>query len=220
MTSVQPRARIVIVGGGGHARVVADTLTASGRRAEIAGFVDTDPAADIPGIARLGDDRAIGADPRTLAVLGIGAVGIPHPRIEVQRRLEGAVGGWTTAIHPRATLAADVSFGPGTVVMAGAIIQPGARIGSHCIVNTGVIVEHDVIIGDHAVLSPGCVIGGGTVIGSASFIGLGARLRDHITIGACALVAMGSVVVADVAPGASVRGVPARSVPAALTRAP
>jgi UDP-3-O-[3-hydroxymyristoyl] glucosamine N-acyltransferase len=97
------------------------------------------------------------------------------------------------------------------VVLAGAVVNTGARIGNHCIVNSGSIVEHDCELGEFAQVGPGAAVGGGARIGPGAYLGLGCRVRDHRTIGARALVAMGAVVVRDVADDERVAGVPARA---------
>lgn len=119
---------------------------------------------------------------------------------------------YAVAIHPTAILAEDVKIGEGTVVMAGAIINPGARIGRHCIINTGAIVEHDCEIGDFVHISPGVKMAGDVKIGRMSHIGVGTSIIPKITIGENVVVGAGAVIIRDVPSGKKVVGVPAREI--------
>ena len=207
---------IVIVGGGEHARVVADAIRSRPEAWTLTGYTDPagpNPAMD-PSVAHLGDDAplqarwaASAADDRPALVLGIG--GDPAAR----RRAIAAFGDdapWAAVVHGAAWISPSAEVGPGAVVLAGAVVNAGARIGRHAIINSHAVIEHDVHVGERTHVAPAAAIGGGTRLGGDVLIGLGAAVRDHIVIGDGAVVGMGAVVVADVGPGQSVMGVPAR----------
>ena len=205
--------KIIVIGGGEHARVVISAIRSAGAAGELSGFVDPEPCvetADRFGIRRLGDDLALQSHSDAHAVLGFGALDSAARRREAVRRLSPLVRGWAIVVHACAWVSAEAALGEGTVVMAGAVVQTGARIGAHCVVNTAAVVEHDVILEDFVQVAPGAILGGGVRIGADAYIGMGAVIRDHTKIGAGAVVGMGAVVVADVAPKARVLGVPAR----------
>lgn len=207
---------LVIVGGGEHARVVADAARSLPERWSLVGFTDRDPgpgAAERLGLEHLGDDDALlgSTVPRRSPdapwlVLGIGD-------LATRRTLAGrfTASSWAAIIHRAAWVSPSAIVAEGAVVLGGAIVNAGAWIGVHAIVNSGAIVEHDVEVGPFAHLAPGAVIGGGARIGPGAFVGLGAAVRDHVEVGADAIVGMGAVVVADVPAGATVVGVPART---------
>lgn len=204
---------IVVIGGGEHARVVMSAIRTVAAGVELSGFVDSEPCVETAqrfGIRRLGDDLALQSHADAHAVLGFGALDNAARRREAVRRLTPLVRGWATIVHARAWVSAEADLGEGSVVMAGAVVQTGARIGTHCVINTSAVVEHDVILEDFVQVAPGAILGGGVRIGADAYIGMGAVIRDHTRIGAGAVVGMGAVVVADVAPGARVMGVPAR----------
>jgi sugar O-acyltransferase (sialic acid O-acetyltransferase NeuD family) len=117
---------------------------------------------------------------------------------------------FATIVHPSAVVASDVALGEGAQIMAGAIIQPGSRIGMNTIVNTKASVDHDCLIGDHVHLSPGVTLSGDVRIYNGVHIGTGATVIQGITIGANSLVGAGSVVIADVPSEIRVLGAPAR----------
>jgi acetyltransferase EpsM len=206
------RARLIVIGGGEHARVVIEAVQ-SGASHQLLGFIDPESCEETTrrlGVPRLGDEAVLASSPGALGVLGFGALATRARRAEVVERLTPRLGGWGAVVHATAWVSPTATIGPGTVILARAVVQTGARIGAHCVVNTGAIVEHDVVLGDHSQLAPGVVLGGGARVGPLAYLGLGAVVRDHTTIGAGATVGMGAVVVADVAEGARVLGVPAR----------
>jgi len=212
--------RIIVIGGSGHGRVVIDALLAAGTG--VTGVVDPDPAiaARLPrGIPYLGGDDALAsvAPAAVLLAMGVGAVDIPHQRRRIFERYRELGFRFATVIHPSAIRAADVELGEGAQVLAGAILQPGCRLGANALVNTRSVVEHDAVVEDHACISPGAVLAGGVRIGTAAFVGLGAAILQDVRVGAEAMVAAGAVVIADVPPGARVAGVPARRMTPAET---
>lgn len=206
--------RLVIVGGGEHARVVTEAARAAGW--EPVGYTDAgDAAGGPPGVPRLGTDAMVAAtragqqaSDRALLVLGFG--GPPEARRRAVASF-GADAGWAVIVHPAAWVSPTAELGDGAVVLAGAIVNAGAMLGPHAIVNSGAVVEHDVRIGAHAHVAPRAALGGGTTVGDDAFVGLGASVRDHVAIGARAVVGMGAVVLRDVAEDAVVIGVPAHA---------
>ena len=203
----------VVLGAGGHARVLVEAL----RRSSIvvSGFVtDTmeTPVGNMAEMTRLGSDAELMNRPRNSVLLinGIGTTGDPHRRRAVFEKFRAAGFSFATVVHPSAVLAGDVILGEGAQIMAGAFVQPGARIGANTIVNTGAIVDHDSAIGDHVHLAPGACFAADVVCGASSHVGAGATVIQGIRIGADALIAAGAVVVDDVAAGAVVMGIPAR----------
>jgi UDP-perosamine 4-acetyltransferase len=209
--------RILVWGGGGHGKVVADLVRARG--GELAGYLDSDPAklgqVVEPGGARVvltpealrGPDGAVrvppGADAFALAV------GDNARRWECRRALVGLP--LPALIHPAAMVSPSARAGDGTVVFAGAVLNAAAVLGEAVIVNTAAVVEHDCEVGDAAHVSPGAVLAGGVRVGARAWIGAGATVIQGIRIGADAVVGAGAVVLRDVPDGARVAGVPARA---------
>ena len=98
------------------------------------------------------------------------------------------------AIHPSAIIGREVEIGEGTVIMAGAIINPGCRIGRHCVVNTGASLDHDSVMEDFSHMAPGVHTGGNCRIGKYAFIGIGATLVQGVVLGEGVFIKAGEVV--------------------------
>ena len=116
---------------------------------------------------------------------------------------------WTTLIHPSSYVSSDVEIGEGTVIMAGAIIQPGAKIGRHCIINTGACVDHDCIIEDFVHIGPNSALAGGVTVGEGTFVGIGSSVVPYVKIGKWSTIGAGSAVVNDIPDNCMAAGVPA-----------
>ena len=205
------RSAIVVVGGGGHAKVVIEILRAMG--APVLGFTDPDPAAGADSLAlRLGADDALaelGARGfrRVFVALGENSV-----RVGIGARLLGEGFELPNAVHPRATLSPTVQLGRGVAVMAGAVLNADTRVGDFAIVNTGATVDHDCCLGEGCHVAPGCHLSGYIHVGQEALLGVGSVI-DHdrpMTIGRRAVLGSGTVAIRDVPEGAVVAGSPAR----------
>jgi sugar O-acyltransferase (sialic acid O-acetyltransferase NeuD family) len=205
--------KVVIVGAGGHATVVADALLAghrAGGRGEPVGFVDSDAelaGSSILGLPVYGDLAALQEITHDAVVVGIG--NNAH-RERLYSELVAAGEELFTVVHPRAVVSDDAAVGDGTVMFAGAIVNPASTVGPNVILNTGCSIDHHNVIGAHSHVAPGAHTGGNVTIGDGSMIGLGASIVPGTTIGRWAVVGAGAVVIEDVPPGATVVGVPAR----------
>ncbi|MBE0530759.1 MAG: acetyltransferase [Rhodospirillales bacterium] len=208
----------IILGAGGHARVVLDALLAQSRWSRFV-FLDRDPALRgrmISGAPVAGDDDDLvhaGRNGFTHFIVGIGGIGDNAPRLALFEKGLAAGLEPATALHPAARLAASSVIGDGTAVLAGVVVNPDATIGRNVVLNTGCIVEHDCRIGDHAQVSPGAIVLGGVSVGRLAYIGAGAVLIQGVRIGEGAVIGAGAVVLADVPDGARAVGVPAMCTP-------
>ena len=196
--------RIAVIGAGGHAKVVASTLMDAGH--QVVGFYDDDlqkRGTHIFGIPVVGPLGELKYNDFSHAIIGIG-------ENEVRKRLVEELNlNWINVIHPLAYVHPEVYLGVGTVVCAGAIVQPYSRIGSHVIINTKSSVDHDCCVGDYVHLALSHLAGGATA-NEGAFIALGSIVFPKVTIGAWATVSAGSVAMKDVMPNSIVAGVPAR----------
>jgi sugar O-acyltransferase (sialic acid O-acetyltransferase NeuD family) len=213
------RGPLVLVGGGGHAIVVAEAARMTDPPHPIVGFLDDHAAAPLaailidlphpfPAPACLGPLEAvelIGDRGWTIAL------GDLRARRAAIKRMAGAKGAGrpATVIHPTAIVSPSALIGPGTFIGPGAIVHARARVGPHCIINSGAIIEHDCALEENVHVAPGAVLAGAVKVGRDSLVGLGSRVLPQVRIGHLAVVGAGAVVLGDVADGATVVGVPA-----------
>jgi len=211
--------KLMIVGAGGHGKVVLDVARAQGAYIPVAVADDRWSHPEQKGALWYGPlawgRRLLQEDESMEAVIAIGdnrtrrllaeKLGLPEERYAV-------------LVHPQAVLGSYVTLGKGTVVQPGAIVNYGARVGNHCIVNTGAIVEHDCRIGSFAHLSPGTAIAGNVTIGEGTHVGIGANIIQGIEIGAWSTIGAGAVVIRPIPGGCTAIGIPAR--PVSLRNAP
>jgi sugar O-acyltransferase (sialic acid O-acetyltransferase NeuD family) len=207
--------RILILGAGGHAQVVADILLRMAEEegdVEAVGYLDDNPALTGQQLLGLPVVGALAELPSTPHDAVIVAIGDNSTRRRMFQRLQAQGERLALACHPAAVIAPDVVVGPGTTVCAGAVINPGSVVGANVILNTGCTVDHHNRGGDHAHLAPGVHTGGEVTIGEGVFVGIGATVIPGRTIGPWSTIGAGSVVTKDIAPGVSAVGMPARVV--------
>lgn len=200
-------APVILIGGGGHGRVLLDALLLCGT--EVLGIADPALPTEAPGprgLPVLGGDDAVlrHAADAVLLVNGIGSTGSTAARTALYERFVAAGYRFATVVHPAAVVAEDVVLGDGAQVMAGAVLQTGARIGANCIVNTRASVDHDCDIDAGTHIAPGVTLSGAVRIGPGSHVGTGAVVIQQVRIGAGALIGAGAVVLADVPDGGRV----------------
>ena len=204
---------LLIIGAGGHAKVLVDTLLREKRSIE--GLLDSDPSKKglrVLGAAVLGDDALLLVrDPTTTVLVnGVGSVGVAVARQLIFDRYKARGFQFASVVHPDAVVAIDAALGEGVQIMAGVVIQPGCRFGCNTIVNTRASVDHDCSIGSHVHIGPGATISGDVRVGDGTHVGTGAIIVQGMRVGSGCLVAAGAVVVHDVPDGSTVMGVPAR----------
>lgn len=205
--------QVVIWGASGHALVVADILRLQGDY-RIAGYLDS-ISLERRGEA-FGGGTVLGGHEQLdqLKNQGINnialAIGNCAARLELADTVVELGFSLVSAIHPSAIIANGVNIGGGSVLCAGCVINPEARIGRATIINTCASVDHECILQDGVHISPGVHLGGNVKIGRGSSIGVGSAVRDGINIGENCVIGAGSTVVSDIASNVLAYGVPAR----------
>ena len=192
---------IVLIGGGGHAKVVSAIVAKIGQH-RIVGYTALEAGPVPPNFPPyLGDDKVLldlVASGRVIgAVLGIGITKVDTSRSALRERLLALGLAMPSIISPNAVINADVVVGDGTVVMDGVVVNPGARIGECSIINTNATVEHDCTVGACSHIASGVVLCGGVSVGCESMIGAGACVLPGVRIGERCLVGAGATVTRD-----------------------
>ena len=197
---------VIIIGAGGHARVIADIVRCRGDR--LLGFLDDHAVSGSGAIPVLGTAKDYVNYPDACFIIGIGNAAV---RRKIAESMEGV--NWYTAIHPSAVVSQmEVSIGPGTAVMAGAVINPGAKIGAQCIINSAAVVEHDNVIGDLTHISVCAKLAGTVTVGPDSWVGIGATVSNNLSICGGCMIGAGAVVVKSITEPGTYVGVPARRI--------
>lgn len=197
----------MLVGAGGHAKVVIEALRSSGE--EPAACLDADSSlwgASLDGVRIEGGDDLLSRYAPALYGLVLG-VGLPRPgpgRRALFESLRAKGYSFPPVLAASAAVSRAASVSEGAQILTRAVVHPGAVVGAGAIVNTAAVVEHDVRVGDHVHVAPGAVLCGGVELGPDAFVGAGAVVLPGVKIGAGALVAAGVTVRADVPPGGRV----------------
>lgn len=163
------------------------------------GYLKKDTSYQIAGCV-VDDEYASHGGPEGLECIGISAIGSRFPAVDFKilmamgygkvnttrasmfRRLKKLGYSFATWIHPAANV--YVQAGEGCVIMPGALIEPGARVGADCFVWGNAVVAHDVTIEDHCWLAAGSVISGMAKVGERTFVGVNATVANKVEVGA------------------------------------
>jgi sugar O-acyltransferase (sialic acid O-acetyltransferase NeuD family) len=206
---------IVLVGGGGHAKVIVSILRKLGSFS-LLGYTALKAGGDLMGIPFLGTDIEI---PQLAVkhgnlnvVLAVGQVGPGHLRSSLWDRLHEFQISFPSIVSPKAIVNEAVSIAEGTVLMDGVVVNSGASLGRGVIANTNSTIEHDVVLGDWVHVAPGATISGGVTIGDFSMIGAGATVIEGKTIGSGCLIGAGATVISDLSEAGVYVGCPARRI--------
>ena len=198
-------APLLILGGGGHGRVVAEIARDLGCPA--VAFLDDDPQVpELLGPLKRCDDR----DLRQRYSQALVAIGQAQLRLEWLDRLQHLGFACPVLVHPRAWVSPTAQLGSGAVVMPQAAVMAGARLGRGCIVNTAASIDHDCVLADGVHVCPGAHLAGDVTVGEGSWIGIGASVIQGRRIAARVTVGAGAAVVHDLAEGVTAVGLPAR----------
>lgn len=211
--------KCVLIGGGGHAKVVIDVICELGLRDYIVGIIEHDVdqiGKTIHGVPILGTDddlKRIYHEGVTHAFVAIG-------ENKLRKKLSdyaGQIGfAFPSFIHPRAIVSKHVQIGAGSIVMPGAVVNSDVQIGNHIIVNTSSSVDHDCVLGNYTHISPGVNLCGGTIIHEGAHIGAGTVTIPNRVVGQWTVIGAGSTIVRNIPGHTLAYGVPCRPVKSIL----
>lgn len=206
---------IIIIGVGGHAKVLLDILKLQNRN--VIGFIDKDEALKdflVHDVPVLGNDEVLNDYNRSSIVLvnGIGSVKSMELRKKIYNNYKEKGFHFETVVHDSAVISSNVILEEGCQILAGAVISCGCKIGENSIINTKVSVDHESVVGKHTHIAPGCTICGGVAIGNETHIGSGSIVIQLCKIGTKCLVGAGSLVLKDISDNSKVFGRPEKMI--------
>ncbi len=195
--------RLIIIGAGGHGKVIADIALKNGYTDIF--FADDNSTGDCVGFPIICTSKELEKenDGETEFVIAIGNNNI-RKKIGMAHSLD-----YATLVHPSASVGINVKLGTGTVVMAGAVINACTVIGDHCIVNSNAVVEHDNVLEDYVHISPNAALGGMVCVGACTHVGIGASVKNNVKICPDSVIGAGATVVKDINFSGTYIGVPA-----------
>lgn len=209
--------QIVIIGAGGHGKVVLDILHAAGED-EPVGFIDSSPSragGRVVGLPIFGPANVL-PKLRQQGIRGaIVAIGDCRARVQYSSLLREQGFELVNAIHPTSSISPTAALGRNVVIAAQAAVCTEARIDDSVILNTACVVDHECEIGPGAHVCPGAHLAGRVRVGAGAWIGIGANVIQCLSIGEHATVGAGAAVIRDVPAYSTVVGVPARVIKAA-----
>lgn len=213
---MSPREPVVIVGAGGHAKVCIEVLRAQGIYLPCACLDPHSQLDRVLGVPVLGasttTDEQLLQEQRDAGIHHVFiAIGPNQLRMRLAELAQRTGFEIVNAVSPKAVVSPSAKIGQGVLIMPGAVINAEATIGDYAIVNTNAVVEHDCRLGVATHIASCAALAGCVRIGERAFIGTGASLKPGIFVGDDAVVGAGAAVVRDVASGATVAGVPART---------
>lgn len=197
---------VIVLGAGGHAKVVISTLIRAGYK--VGAVYDDDPAKwgeTWLGVSIVGAISSLDPQIKRCAVI---AVGHNSTRRTIANRFPDFQ--WVTVVHPNADVHPSVQLAEGVVVFSGAVIQPDACIGAHTIINTSATVDHDCILDRYVHLAPGVHLAGNVRVGEGTFLGIGSSAIPGVNIGAWSTIGAGGVVIDTLSDQVIAAGVPAK----------
>lgn len=198
---------LVIIGAGGHGRVIADIAQKLGVYKTIS-FLDDGDAKETMGLPIIGRSSDVEKYTNTADIFV--AIGNSAVRGEFIERLLAMGANVPTLIHPSAIIGVCVEIGAGTAIMAGTVINPCSKLGKGCIVNTSSSIDHDCMIGDYVHIAVGAHLAGAVSVGKKTWIGAGATVRNNVDICSNCMIGAGAVVIKDITESGTYIGVPAK----------
>lgn len=206
---------ILLLGGGGHCKSVIDVIEQEGLF-RIKGILDVADKVgqEVMGYPIIGTEEDLTAllKETSHVLITVGQVRSSAVRLKLFEQAKAAGGRFPVIISPRAYVSPHAELGEGSIVMHGACVNAGVKVGINTIINSQALVEHDACIADHCHISTGAIVNGDCQVGSHVLIGSRASLRQGISIADHVLLGMGSVVLHDISEPGIYAGVPARKI--------
>jgi len=206
--------KIVLIGAGGHCKVVIDIIKSVGKYHIIGitdkAYIGKNFVLDIPII---GDDsilKELYYEGVKNAFVCVGALHDMRLRDKIFNKLKAIGFNIPVIIHKNAIVSPYACIAFGTCVMPGAIVNPGAYIEENCIINTGAVIEHDCKLQRNTHISPKACIAGGVSVGHDTQVGMGSSIIQSVHIGNNVIIGAGAVVIDNIVDNVVAVGIPSK----------
>ena len=203
---------LIVIGSGGHARVVIDAANKSGFI--IQGIIDTNYLGQnekILGFPVIGNIKSLSKFSSKNTAIAI-AIGDRNNRIKYYEKVKNIGFSTPPIIHPNVFISDSATINCGVFVNVGSIINADAKIGENTIINTSALIEHEVVIGKNCHIGPGVKLGGRVKVGDNTIIGIGSSVIDYINIGEDVTIGSGSVIIRNIDAHSTVVGIPGKTI--------
>jgi len=202
--------KIVIIGAGGHAKVIIDIFE-SMKKYEIFGATSSDKSKKtILGIPILGDDSILADLFKQGVKNAFVAIGDCKLRNKIFNNVSKIGFNLVNAISPSTNISSTVKIGSGVAIMPGVSINVDSVIEDNVIINTNASIDHDNIIKKSAHIAPGCNLAGNVTVGEGAFLGIGCKVIPKIIIKKWSIIGAGSVIIKNIPANTTALGVPAK----------
>lgn len=210
--------KLVIFGSGGHAKVIFSEVMKL-RKFQFLGFVDDFKKKgelvvrlNNKNFYNLGNIKQVINDNKKInGIIGVGLNRIRKKIVKDINKIDKNFK-FEKIVSKDAIVNSNVSLGEGTLVVSGAVINNGTKIGKHCILNTSCSIDHDNQFSDFSSAGPGVITGGNVVVGEQSYLGLGCMVKNQVNILENTIVGFGSIVNKDCKKNSIYWGSPAKKI--------
>ncbi|OKP98173.1 acetyltransferase [Paenibacillus sp. P46E] len=199
--------KLLILGAGGHGKVVADAAMASGKWDSIAFLDNNQEIHEVMGFSVVGDFESYKLQLEEYSAVFI-AIGNNKIRMYWLNKLEQEGYNIATIIHPFSVISRFSCIGKGSVILAGVVVNANSSISRGCIINTSSTIDHDCRLGEGVHISPGVSISGTVTVKDYTWIGVGSKVINNISIGENVIAAAGSIIIKDIPDNVMVAGIP------------
>lgn len=184
---------LLIIGAGGHGRVVSEAAELEGIWDNIVFLDDRIDVDMVLGHKIIGkmDDYKNFSDQYESAIV---CIGNNEKRLELIKNILNVGYKVPVIIHPKAYVSKYCNIGEGSVILTGAVINTGTKIGMGCIININSCVDHDCVVWDGTHVCSGAVVRSMCKIGGLSYIGAGAVVRSGTSLNEKYMLADGEVI--------------------------
>ncbi len=204
--------KLLILGAGGHAKVVKETAIETG---QFNSFYYLDDNLDLKknNLNVVGKLKDLFQDKiRKNYSSAFIAIGNSNKRESLFNNLTKAGYNLPLLIHPTSWVSKSAKISNGSLVLANSTIQANVNIGSSVIINNNCSIDHDSIIKDASHICPGVNLAGNVQIGKRVWVGIGSSVIQNIKIGDDVYIGGGSLVTKSIPDSTKAYGVPAKTI--------